>query len=342
MKNFNERSETTETVDRREFMKASGILAAGLIMAPHLFAKNFNNNPSGISFSKAPIVPLFVLSICERLGTGSEFIGADLKHCLTSDSNHITAGNAFYMGPTVPFGTTELIQALENIKTKMDVNPLDFGLSQRLAVISGALIFQSTKNLLDVDSAVKPGANLPFSEEQIYRDATVLRTFFNKGNPFSSEDAEKIESLFHEIVPRIFIRFHTLMPDDYGWPDDIDFMLQNGAEWIVNMQKWREQTGNYFSSLANAIANPDKVKVQEYIRHTNFFDKRDSMLVRISPRNRIANTNREGALNLIDQAHSESKCSQAIASGYQTLISINDYITGQINIEEIAENLTGS
>lgn len=67
-----------------------------------------------------------------------------------------------------------------------------------------------------------------------------------------------------------------------------------------------------------------------------------TLLGRVSARNRIANMGRDEASSLIEQGKNESKCSQAIASGYQTLIAINDYLTDQIEVEHIQAAMTGS
>ncbi len=311
--------------DRREFIKLSGILASGLLVSPMAFGKShsYTQETDWPLASQNYITPVFILDAMTRLGIGSGFIQAGIKHCITPDITFIVPGNAFRLGALVPYGKKEILQALDKIKLTWGTGVQDQKTAQKLGLLAGALCYQSSMDALDKANKfteLSPSGN---PENKIYQDAAVIRSYLTKGKPMAKKEQSDLKSLFREMVPRTFIRFHTVMPDD-----------ADGAGWVMKTAHWRKQSDLYFGELSRAIAQPDDAKVKKYLMDTDFMDGNDLMVKKISPFAKISDMNIKDARSLVNSTEEGSVLAKALAAGFNTLIDLNDFMAGGISLDK--------
>ncbi len=311
--------------DRREFIKLSGILASVLMVSPMAFGKShtFIQETDWPMAAQNYITPLFILDAIATLGNGSGFIQAGIKHAISPDITFIVPGNAFRLGAVVPYGKKEILQSLDKIKLTWAGGVQDQKTAQKLGLLAGALCYQSAMEALDKAnrfSELSPSGN---PENKVYQDAAVIRSYLTKGKPMGRKEQDDLKSLFREMVPRTFIRFHTIMPDD-----------ADGAAWVMNTARWRKQSDLYFEELSRAIARPEDVKVKKYLTDTNFIDGNDLMVKKISPFAKISEMNLKDARALVNSAENGSVLAKALAAGFNTLLDMNDFMTGGISLDK--------
>ncbi|MGF1637234.1 MAG: hypothetical protein ACFCUU_09185, partial [Cyclobacteriaceae bacterium] len=183
------------------------------------------------------------------------------------------------------------------------------------------------EHLKDVNQfdAKSPSGNL---ECKVYQDATVINSNYSKRKPMGEKQAKDLQSLFREMPPRTFTRFHTMMPDD-----------SDGAAWIMNTAKWRTQTDAYFGELAMAIAQPDAAKTKKYITDPNFLNGADTILKRVSSFAKVSEINPTQANGLVESGMKGSAMAKALASAYHTMIVVNDYFGGNVQLSELERTL---
>ena len=306
-------------LNRRDFLKTSGLMASGLMFSQLAWARQ----PPAISFAQIAAsqyyTPIFVMDQASHLSRGSSFLQAGLKHCLHSDIYTILPGNAFRLGSAMPFDKKELMPSLEKLKSSWNAGMQDQGTAQRLALLAGALCYKTA--MPEIDQARETDN----AENKIYQDAILIKSYLSKGEVYGPQDSEAIHNMFRQMLTRTFIRFHTLRPDE-----------ADGGAWVMNMANWRKHTDDYYRQLAEAIAQPNPAKLKQYINETHFFDGNDTILKKVSTFNRVARISREEADELISSAADASACAKALAAGYQTLIALNDYMSEKISSEEMS------
>lgn len=326
--------------DRRDFLKTSGLLSAGLLFSPYAVsgATASSGISNGITFPKDAslhLTPFWILHSSSKLAVASEFIDSGFKHCMRQDVDtaKTLAGNHFRLGMWMSYGKSELLDSLEKARNS---NHLDFEMSRRLSLVSGALANRAAMN--DMNMNVTPLDETSDSEsvreERVYQDATILRTYLDKGKIYQTGDEVVLKRYFQNMVPRTLLRFHTLRPDVYEWPD-----INAGMEWVINMASWRNKVDAYFTDLGNAVAHPDSGKVQKYITDPNFFEKTDSLLVKVSTFARVRDIDRNGAEEAVENGRGGSACAKGISAAYEAIISINDYLAGTIDKQQLSNRL---
>lgn len=315
---------------RRDFIKSSSLLVSAMAINPWAFG----NSTSGKIDSAWPMMalnyltPMFLLQSTGRLARGSAFLHSGVKHCVTTDLRTIVPGNSFHLGGLVPFTGMALLPSLEKIKTNMNLGKLDQAASQKLALIIGAICYQSAMKHLESISRFDDKCLSGNPECQVYQDAMVLRSYYSKGKPIDRQNQEDTKSLIGQMIPRTLIRFHTVMPDD-----------ANGSAWVMNTAKWRMQSDAYFGELATAIATPDSSKIKKYIADTRFLDGNDLILKRVSAFSKVSEITPDQANHLIDQGLKGSVLAKSLANAYRSIIALNDYIGGTIQRSELENKL---
>ncbi|WP_114750135.1 hypothetical protein [Pleomorphovibrio marinus] len=308
---------------RREFMKLSALLASAFMLPPFAFGKSQLPNENWPDTSHNYLTPLVLMDCVSRLGLGSGFIQASLKHCISPDIRFIVPGNSFRLGGLVPYGLEEILSSLEKTKEKWNSGAQSQMDAQRMALMAGALCHQAvTKELQKANTfdQKSPSGNL---ENKIYQDGTVIREYLTSGKEMDKADQEALHSLFREMLPRTFVRFHTIMPDD-----------EDGAGWVNKTAKWREQTDTYFGELAKAIAQPDPSKQEKYINSPNFIDGKEPIVQRVSYFSKISELSPKEAERLIEGSKDGSAFGSALAMGYSTLKEMNAYLSGGQSLEK--------
>ena len=324
-KSIHPSTEDKNGIDRRDFLKSSGLLASGLMFSQLAWARQGQAPTFAQISASLYYTPVFVMDQAARLGRGSSFMQAGLKHCLTSDIYTILPGNAFRLGSAMPFNKSELMPSLEKLKKNWNAGQQDQKSAQQLAMLAGALCYQTAMPEIDRSKPEKKNETSGYTENQIYQDATLIRNYLSKGEVDGPQDSEAIHNMFRQMLTRTFIRFHTLKPDE-----------ADGGAWVMNMANWRKHTDDYYGQLAEAIAQPDPSKVKQYISDTRFFDGNDKLLKKVSTFNRVSRLSRKEADELIKSAADGSASAKALAAAYQTLITLNDYMAGDINREEMS------
>lgn len=314
----------SSSFSRRDFMKLSGIVASALVLPYASWAgqRSVHLKKTVLNAAVSYLTPTFMLDNAARLSLGSDFIHAGLQHCLASNINTTIPGNAFRMGTVMPFGKEDLLPSLIRFKDQWVSGKQDQATAQRLAVLAGALTYQM------VMAEIEKGNTSGDQESKVYQDATLLRNYLTKGKEMGAEQEKELHSIFRQMLPRTFTRFHTLMPDE-----------EDGATWVMNIAAWRKQTDNYFGALAASVARPDPTKVKTYITDTHFFEGGDAILTRISTFGRVEEINRDEANRLLESAKNASVCAKALACGYHTLITLNDYMAGAVTEQEMATTI---
>lgn len=323
--NIQSNSTSTFSSERRDFLKSSTLLVSAMILSSWSFVNSATPQTKATWPEMAYnfFTPLFVLQNTGRLALGSAFIHGGLKHCLTTDVRSILPGNSFMMGALMPFKGEDLLPVLETLKSDFNQGSMDQAMAQKMALIIGALCYQS---------AIKPlknsqsGAGNP--ECQVYQDAEVIRNYFSKGVPFEQKDQANIKKLIGEMVPRTFIRFHTVMPDD----DD-------GAAWVLNTARWREQTEGYIGELSGALVAPDPEKRKKYIQDLGFMSANDLILKKISVFAKVSEISRQQAERLVTTGQVGSVLARSVAASYGMVMDVNDYIGGKILRSELKSKI---
>jgi len=309
-------------INRRAFMKNSGLLASSLMIPGSVWAgKSYGSEDIATEYNTTQyITPLILMNGATRLVIGSTFIHPSVKHCVNSSVNITTTGNAFYVGTQMPFGKDQLTDSLSDLKDKWDTGKVDEEYAKHLSLLSGALTYHRILDELadtnDFDE-VAPSGNM---ENKIYQDACLINHYLTRGKEMGVDQIHSIQNTLREMLTRTFTRFHTLMPDE-----------ADGEAWIMNIIQWRKQLDQYFGELAEAIAAPDAQKEKKYIDEANFFKGGEYMLIKVSTFNKMVDIDRESAEEMINHETNTSHSAKAVAAAYSTLISINDFLTGNIN-----------
>ncbi len=317
-------------IKRRDFMKSSAMLVSGMALAPWAmgYSKADETDSAWPKTAYNYITPLFLLQSTSRLVRGSAFVHAGIKHCVTTDVRSIVPGNSFLMGGLVPFSGVALLPSLEKLKTDINLGKLDQTASQMLALIMGALCYQSVMKPLEKINQFEEHSLSGNPECQVFQDAIVIRSYFSKGIPLGKENLEEIKSLIGQMIPRTFIRFHTVMPDD-----------ADGLAWVMNTAKWRMQSDAYFGELVAAIASPDSTKIKRYIEDTSFMDGNDLILKRVSAFAKVSEIIPEQANHIVDQGLNGCVLAKSLANAYRSIIAVNDYIGGKIQLSALENKL---
>jgi len=319
-------------VNRRDFMKLSGVMASGLMMSSSLWASSMmNKDAAGMAIHPTQyITPTILSNNAARLTLGSSFVSAGLKHCLTPNLHTITAGNAFTMGAQMPFDLGQLTDSLIKIKEKWSSGAQDEATAQRLAVLSGAITHKVIIEQLkpaNVSSVTTPSGN---EEHKIYQDAILINHYFTKGKSMNVDELPVLHSILRQMAPRTFVRFHTLMPDE-----------ADGRAWIMNIAAWRKQLEDYFAELSKAVAHPDPDKVKKYIKDVRYLDGGELILVKVATFTRIPTIDRKDAEEYIHHPSNTSASSKALASGYKSLINISDFLSGTMDKGKLKSEIMG-
>jgi hypothetical protein len=332
MKDYNVHinADIAQGIKRRDFLRLTGLAASGIALSPWALGASSPVSTS-TDWPEAAynyITPIFLLHSTGRLALGSAFIHAGLKHSMSTDILTIVPGNSYRLGALVPFTRKELIPNLEKLKTAMHAGKSDQSMAQKLALILGAFCHQSAMEQLKTVNpfdAKSPSGNL---ECRVYQDAAVINHNYSKRKPMGEKETRELQSLFRQMSPRTFTRFHTIMPDDV-----------DGAAWIMNTAKWRTQSDAYFGELASAIAQPDATKVKKYITDPNFLNGADTILKRVSSFAKVSEINPTQANGLVESGMKGSAMARALASAYHAVITINDFFGGTVQLSELESKL---
>jgi hypothetical protein len=318
MKNHSE----IDKLRRREFMKIGALLASSMMLPNLGYPQKQNVKEDWPLMAHNYLTPFLLMDCVSRLGQGSGFIHASLKHCISPDIRFIVPGNAFRIGGLAPFSRQEIMASLNDFKATWNSGSQNQAKSQQLALLAGGLCHGGILNELkkaDHFQEVSPSGNL---EHRIYQDGKVIREYLTSGNQMGLEEEKDLHGLFREMIPRTLVRFHTIMPDD-----------EDAAGWVRKTAKWREQTDLYFGELATAIANPDDGKLEKYIKSPSFFDGSEPIIQRVSYFAKISELNTKEAERLISRSADGSVFGKALAKGYQMLMDLNDYLSGEQSME---------
>ena len=311
--------------DRREFLKMSGLLAAGLALLPSWSLAQ----PARLGQAAPGLATLFWQAKAAELARGSTFLPASLRYCLATDIRQVLPGNAYLMGGTMPFAPPALLDPLLAQVETWRAGTQDQAAATRLALLAGALVHAG------IDQALAPA--LPVSwdateraEAQVYQAATLLRHYLTKGQPLGAEDAAALHGLWMEMVPRTLIRFHTIMPDEAA-----------GAAWVPRMADWRARFFQHSQALAQAVAQPQGGKQRRYVEETRFFAGQDAILQRVSAFERVALIDQAEADSLLALPAGTSHSARALATGYGFLITLGAVIAGTAKPRALADLVRG-
>ncbi|MCM5663178.1 hypothetical protein [Galbibacter mesophilus] len=300
--------------NRRAFLKTGAIATSGMLLPRFMWASGAFDTSVVSSSSGIYVTPTILLHKTAVLVAGSDFIGSDIQRALASDINNLAPGNAFFSGLHMPFSQKDKLAALQRLKEKVTLGTMSKQESERLAVILGGLAGTAALDVLKEEGS---------QEQQIAHDAALLDIFYSKGKKASSKDDEEVASLFKEITPRTFTRFHTIKPDE-----------KLGPEWVLRMQSYRESTDEYYNSLAK--------KFVEFNGNLNaypspFITPGDTILVKVSTLSDIDEIDRKEANGLVQ--NNTSIAGKALAKSYNAIIGVNDFWRGALTIDELEMKL---
>ncbi|CAN5378563.1 hypothetical protein BH23BAC1_BH23BAC1_49820 [soil metagenome] len=312
---------------RRNFLKKStfaGVLLSvssyGFSSAENLF---FQPSPGSAIGSGFNIFSIAIIDDSARLARKSKEISALIQKNLVSDfnlpkkgSNAPHPGNTARLASILPFNKEDFISLLANArenKNKLD----DFGEeTQKLGFALGWVASNAGNKHLDQLRS----ENKAISENSYYLDAAILRS--KSAGKTKSIKAEDIESLLHQMAPRIFTRFHTFIPD-----------FDDGEGWVLRMAGWRENLNNYFKNLSKAYASPDQENMKKYITGPGIFNPDDEII-------KLAHSDQENvSVEQILKAEAKSKYAQTMVEGYKNLKVASDFMEGKINEQQLKENI---
>ncbi len=303
-------------------MKIGALLASSMMLPNFGYTQKQNGKEDLPLMAHNYLTPFLLMDCVSRLGQGSGFIQASLKHCISPDIRFIVPGNTFRLGGLAPFSRQEIMASLEDFKATWSSGAQDQAKSQQLALLAGSLCHGAMLDELkraDHFQDKSPSGNL---EHRIYQDGKVIREYLTTGKEMGPEAEKELHGLFREIIPRTLIRFHTVMPDDEDAPG-----------WVRNTAKWRNQTDLYFGELATAIANPDEGKLEKYIKGPSFFRGSEPIVQRVSYFAKISELSSKEADRLISASVDGSVFGKALAKGYQMLKDLNGYLSGEQSME---------
>ena len=303
-------------------MKISALLASSMMLPNMGLANSHASKEDWPLTAHNYLTPFLLMDCVSRLGQGSGFVQASLKHCISPDIRFIVPGNAFRLGGLVPFSQEKIMNALETFKGDWNSGQQHQAKAQQLALLAGALCHGAILGELkkaDSFQQKSPSGNM---EHRIYQDGTVIREYLTTGNPMDAEEEKDLKGLFREMIPRTFIRFHTIMPDD----DD-------ASGWVRQTAEWRGQTDLYFGELAAAIANPRADLLEKYIDNPTFFIGTEPIVQRVSYFAKISELNSKEADRLISGSEGGSVFGRALARGYEMLKELNDYLSDRQTME---------
>ncbi len=312
---------------RRSFLELSATIGAGLLLPPLAFGQEGRSgqNTSAPQASQY-LSPVWLLHSVSRLSVGSRFVNASLKYVLSPDIRQLAPGNAYLTGAAMPFGLEDLAEELQRRVEAWKTGAQHYAEAQQLAVLIGAIVFRKMQPHLK--QAYFPGeagaSGVPAC--QVYQDAFLLRTWLTKNQPFDRQSASQLHSLFRQMLPRAFTRFHTLMPDE-----------GDGAAWVMNLARWRQQTDRYFGELSAALAEPVPEKAKRYVHGPDFYREGEWLMVQASPFNNVRQIGRETAGAMLQEARTGSICAGSVAAGYATVIAVSDYLSGKTEASAMRE-----
>lgn len=312
---------------RRLFLELSATIGAGLLLPPLAFGQEARGGQN----TSAPqaslyLSPVWLLHSVSRLSVGSRFVNASLKYVLRPDIRQLAPGNAYLTGAAMPFGLEALAEELQRRVEAWKTGAQHYAQAQQLAVLIGAVICRKIQTHLEAAQFPDEIGPSGVPASQVYQDAFILRTWLTNHSPFASPSAGQLHSLFRQMLPRAFTRFHTLMPDE-----------GDGAAWVMNLARWRQQTDQYLGELAAAVVQPRSEKTARYVHQPGFIKDGEWILVKAAPFNNIRQISRREGEALLKASERGSICARSLAEGYAAVVAIGDYLSGKSAISDMQE-----
>lgn len=168
----------------------------------------------------------------------------------------------------------------------------------------------------DADHLLKPGS----SESSLYQDAFLFHKLYVNNNSTPSDSAaigsKEVSELFRVLQQRFFIEMHTFIPD-----------VENIEGWIdklyVNMQEWTA----YMDRFAEALMNPDPVKVKQHVTDTNFYHDEDA-IVQVAQSLRKGEKASKEEIEVASAAEPTSQYARALKQGFGNLLIASAFFSG--------------
>lgn len=251
-------------------------------------------------------------------------------------------------GSVTRSGDRFTVQLLDNYRTDWEERRKKEKLDFKLAFVLGWLCHRAAdRQMKPVFRQHEPESNEFPTDCSIYHDAFIFNEYYlkeDKKSPFRypmatfEKDMESLPAsshikvhdvteLFRVISQRILIEMHTFIPDRddiEGW---FEKLYEKHQEQIIQMERYAE-----------AIMEPDPVKVKRFIEEPHFYSDEDPIIQLAKKlRNGIAVTQDEIESSV--QSEAKSHYGQALQLGFNYLHSASAFFVGEIDQETLKDRL---
>ncbi len=312
----------TMTIDRRQFLAALSISAAGAAFLPGCAPQNScgtKRRPS--SSGELTLVCLAYDAV--TLAPLAFDLSTDFKNALAADMNAPSAGDFSHIGGLVRASDKQMIALLQEIAEQ----PGDETRNKKLALALGWLIARAGRKHLEplyIREAERDRQTPP--DIIIYHDAVLMRELYGKEALPDEVSAPEVENLFLEMLPRMITRTHTLTPD-----------YEDGERWVLRIMAWRVRTISMLRRYGRAYHSPDPQKVHAYVVQPNFYDRSDDLLQNVRAIQHGEVVAREELAAAIRSSQPRCLYAGALRGGLRAIEAAQRWFNGQSTEERFRE-----
>lgn len=344
-------------IDRRNFIKLSGLAGAGLMlngMMHEAYANQESQDSGHESRVIANFLPVIFIDDIIRVVCASETIIEPIRFSLTHPTprplGRVAYTDIARVSRVVHPGSTEnMIDLLDEVWSKwnrrhgMYQNEM---LPEELAFISGWLMLRGLDHHLgesysEAERLADLGNPMNYPEIGIYHDTHLLREFLisKQGkeealNNIAQVSADDIADAFMVMGERSLIKIHSFEPDS----DDI-------IGWIERNVKWKRSQDDLARQYAEVYHSPDPALKSRYIDEPRFYDREDPIIKRArSIQNGTVapidfDLKAAGYVDPIHRFRDQSQYAQAMAKGWFNIKHLNAYLYRVISRNEFMNRL---
>lgn len=314
-----------QSVDRRVFLKQLGYGSSAVMIVPGMLTGcSMNGNGEGDgTVSIAGIMPVAAAIDCSKLLLASGALSEEFTELVTADINRRIPGNISRLGCSIPFETESMKEYISSFRNSFD--PSSGSEKMKASLLVGWVIFHPLKKAMSEVYGKLISQGYHYDSITRYYDVFMLQQVSGGPDP-EGLDEEEMQEWLHIIPARMITRLHTLKPD-----------YLDGAGWVNRMSDWRKSNLEAMNRYGTLYVDDDKEMFNRLIKRYNVYQPEDRLIQLV--RNMKSRKDPEAVHELILSDPGTSIYSQALVSGYQNVLALQDYFGGKTGMEAFNKRL---
>ena len=313
------------TIDRRQFLAALSMSAAGAAFLPHC-APLGNDRSKGRPFSGGELTLVCLAHDAATLAPLAFELSNEFKTALSADINAPSHGDFSRIGGLVRASDDQMIALLQELADQ----PGSETRAKKLALALGWLTARAGKRQLEplYRREAKRDKQTP-PDIIIYHDAVLMRELYGESALPSAVTSQDVENLFLELLPRMITRTHTLTPD-----------YDDGEGWVLRIMAWRERTIAMLRRYGRAYHSPDPEKYRAFVERPHFYDRDDDLLRMVRAAQEERTVSGEALAAALRSSQPRCLYAQALSDGLRAIETAQQWFNGQSTKERFRKAIT--